>query len=70
MSDQGCAIQNCTGRPYAPAGTGSLCKVHFLEYVKWRRRKGPQMFRIYGALTMAQRDAVLGEWSKTVTIEK
>ena len=70
MSDQACTIQNCTGRPYAPAGTGSLCKTHFLEYVKWRRRKGPQMFRVYGAMTMDQRDAVVGEWSKTVTIEK
>jgi hypothetical protein len=54
---------------YAPAGTGSLCKPHFLEYVKWRRRKGPQMFRTYGAMTMEQRDTVVAEWSKTVKVE-
>jgi len=69
VSDQRCVVQNCTGRTYAPAGTGSLCKLHFLEYLKWRRRKGPQMFRIYGAMTMDQRDTVVEEWSKTVTIE-
>ena len=69
MSDQRCFVQDCTGRPYAPAGTSSLCKSHFLEYVKWRRRKGPQMFRTYGAMTMVQRDTMVAEWSKTVKVD-
>jgi len=69
VSDQRCLIQDCTGRVYAPAGTASLCKPHFLEYVKWRRRKGAEMFRIYGAMTMGQRDTVVAEWSKTIKTE-
>jgi hypothetical protein len=69
MSDQGCLIKDCTSRPYAPAGTGSVCKEHFLDFVRWRRRKGPGMFRTYGAMTMVQRDTVVADWRKNVTIE-
>ena len=69
MIDQRCLITDCTGRAYAPAGTGALCKEHFLDFVRWRRRKGPAMFRIYGGMTMEQRDAVVADWHKTVKFE-
>ncbi len=69
MSQQACLIEECAARVYAPAGTGSLCKEHFLSFVTWRRRKGPTMFQKYGAMTMPERDAVVGEWRKTVKVE-
>ncbi len=69
MNDQQCLIQDCTARIYAPAGTGSLCKNHFLDFVRWRRRKGASMFRIYSAMTMAERDTVVTEWSRAVKVE-
>lgn len=69
MSEQACLIDGCTARGYAPAGTGSLCKEHFLDFVKWRRRKGPGMFHKYGAMTMEERDEVMSEWRKTVTVK-
>ena len=69
MIDQRCLINDCTGRAYAPAGTGALCKEHFLDFVRWRRRKGPSMFRIYGAMTMEQRDTIVTDWGKTVKID-
>ena len=69
MIDQRCLIKDCTGRAYAPAGTGALCKEHFLDFIRWRRRKGPSMFRIYGAMTMEHRDTVVADWSKTVRVE-
>jgi len=69
MSEQACLIDGCKTRGYAPAGTGSLCKEHFLDFVKWRRRKGPRMFQKYGAMTMEERDSVMAEWRKTVTVE-
>ena len=68
MSEQACLIDGCKARGYAPAGTGSLCKEHFLDFVKWRRRKGPGMFQKYGAMTMEERDSVMAEWRKTVTL--
>ncbi|MBI4401754.1 MAG: hypothetical protein HY581_08995 [Nitrospirae bacterium] len=68
MSDQVCLIQGCTARVYAPAGTGALCKEHFLNFVTWRRRKGPGMFHKYGAMTMEERDAIAAEWSQTVKL--
>lgn len=46
-----------------------MCKEHFLDFVRWRRRKGPGMFRTYGAMTMVQRDTVVADWQKTVKIE-
>jgi len=70
MSEQACLIDGCKARGYAPAGTGSLCKEHFLDFVKWRRRKGPGMFHKYGAMTMEERDSVMTEWRKTVQVEE
>jgi hypothetical protein len=70
MSEQGCLIDGCTARVYAPAGTGSLCKEHFVNFVTWRRRKGPGMFHKYAAMTMEERDAVTTEWRKTVKVEE
>ncbi|HKW86557.1 MAG TPA: hypothetical protein VJM82_05780 [Nitrospiraceae bacterium] len=69
MIEQTCLIDGCKARGYAPAGTGSLCKEHFLDFVKWRRRKGPGMFHKYGAMTMEERDSVMAEWRKTVTVK-
>ncbi|HJT20545.1 MAG TPA: hypothetical protein VJ746_08745 [Nitrospira sp.] len=67
MSDQGCVITGCQGRIYAPAGTRSVCKEHFLSFLAWRRRKGPQMFTLYAGLSMGQRDAIVTEWQQTVS---
>lgn len=69
MTDQSCLVQNCSARVYAPAGTASVCKEHFLDFVRWRRRRGTAMFRAYAAMTMEQRDTVVSEWSKTVKVE-
>jgi hypothetical protein len=54
---------------YAPAGTGALCKEHFLGFLAWRRRKGPAMFAKYAAMTMSERDAVMAEWVATLSVE-
>lgn len=70
MNDEHCLIQGCTAKVYAPAGTRSVCKEHFLQYLTWRRRRGPQMFNRYAAMTMEERDAVSAEWQKTVRIEE
>lgn len=69
MSDLNCMIQGCQGRAYAPAGTHSVCKEHFLSFLTWRRRKGPQMFTHYAGLTMEQRDPIAAEWAKTVVVD-
>jgi hypothetical protein len=69
MTHDACLIGNCTFHVYAPAGTGGLCKPHFLSFVVWRRRKGPTMFHKYAAMTMNERDGVLAEWSKTLASE-
>ena len=70
MSNQHtCLVPNCTARPYAPAGTGTVCKAHFLEFLKWRRRKGAQMFSKYAAMTMPERDDVAVEWVKTAKVD-
>ena len=68
MNDLNCLIQGCQGKVYAPAGTQHVCKEHFLSFLTWRRRKGPQMFIHYAGLTMEQRDSITAEWSKTVSI--
>ena len=68
MHDLTCLIKGCQARVYAPAGTHSICREHFLNYLTWRRRKGQQMFIHYAGLTMEQRDPVASEWSKTVSI--
>jgi hypothetical protein len=64
-----CLVPNCRQRSYAPAGTGAACKDHFIEFLKWRRRKGAQMFISYAAMTMPERDGVAAEWLKTVKVE-
>ena len=70
MSESGCLVEGCVARVYAPGGTGSLCKEHFVHFVTWRRRRGPAMFQKYAAMTMDERDVIVNEWRKTVKIEK
>lgn len=68
MNDLNCMIEGCQSKVYSPAGTQHVCKEHFLSFLTWRRRKGPQMFTHYAGLTMDQRDPIATEWSKTVSI--
>lgn len=70
MSESGCAIDGCMAKLYAPGGTASLCKEHFVNFVTWRRRKGPAMFQKYAAMTMDERDVFVNEWQKTVKVER
>lgn len=70
MSDQGCLIEGCSVRVYAPAGTASLCKAHFLAYLAWRRKRGAGGFAKYAAMTMEERDAIVAEWRKAVKVEE
>ncbi|HXH86972.1 hypothetical protein [Petrachloros mirabilis] len=70
MNNLNCLIKGCQGGVYSPAGTQHLCKEHFLSFLTWRRRKGPQMFTTYAAMTMDQRDPLVGEWAKTIRIEE
>ncbi len=68
MSIESCLIGGCTEPLYAPAGTRSLCKEHFLLFVAWRKKKGGMgMFKKYSALTMEERDTTVDEWAKAVT---
>ncbi|HEU4684589.1 MAG TPA: hypothetical protein VFS39_08830 [Nitrospira sp.] len=67
MNDLKCVIQGCQGKVYAPAGTQSVCREHFLNFLAWRRRKGPHMFTTYAGLSMEQRDAIVAEWQQTIT---
>jgi len=64
--DARCCIANCVAQPYAPSGTRSLCKDHFLNFLTWRRRRGPQMFHTYAGMSMEERDTVAAEWMKTI----
>ena len=66
MLDTNCCAPNCLEKPYAPAGTRSICKDHFLAFLTWRRRRGPQMFHTYAGMTMEDRDTVVAEWMKTI----
>ncbi len=66
MSGLTCLIDGCQAKVYAPAGTHSICKDHFLNFLTWRRRRGPQMFRKYAAMTMEERDQVANEWRQTL----
>lgn len=68
MSQLGCMIPGCQGKVYSPAGTQGVCKEHFLNFLTWRRRKGPQMFGMYAGLSMEQRDAIVAEWQQTVRL--
>ena len=70
MNDLSCMIQSCTGKVYAPAGTRNVCKEHFLSYLTWRRRKGPQMFIAYAGMSMEQRDPIAAEWARTIRVEE
>ena len=70
MNNLNCLIRGCQGGVYSPAGTQHLCKEHFLNFLTWRRRKGPQMFTTYAAMTMDQRDPLVAEWAKTIRIEE
>ena len=71
MSEQMCIIDGCTHSGYAPAGTGQLCKEHFSEFVKWRRKKGGlAMFRKYNGMTMEERDTVFQQWEKSLATSK
>jgi hypothetical protein len=67
MSDERCLIEGCTVPAYAPGGTASLCKDHFINFVTWRRRRGPVMFTKYAGMTMNERDTIVAEWRKAVT---
>jgi hypothetical protein len=69
MNDHTCLVRGCTFRIYAPAGTASLCKEHFLNFVTWRRRKGPQMFHKYGAMPTSERDIIVAEWMKSLVAD-
>jgi hypothetical protein len=66
MLDTTCCVPNCLERPYAPAGTRSVCKDHFLSFLTWRRRRGAQMFHTYAGMTMEERNTIAAEWMKTI----
>jgi hypothetical protein len=70
MHDLRCMIHGCQAKVYAPAGTHSICRVHFLSYLTWRRRKGPQMFMKYAGMTMEERDPYVAEWANTIRVEE
>jgi len=70
MSGEQCLIEGCKNPLYAPAGTGSLCKDHFLNFLTWRRRKGAGMFSKYAGMTMNERDTVMAEWKKTLRLDE
>ena len=69
MHDLTCMIKSCQAKVYAPAGTHSICRAHFLSYLTWRRRKGPQMFMKYAGMTMEERDPYVAEWANTIRVE-
>ncbi len=66
MLNASCCVPNCLERPYAPAGTRSICKDHFLSFLTWRRRRGTQMFHTYAGMSMGERDTIVAEWVKTI----
>ena len=67
MSTEECLTEGCTLSGYAPAGTRTLCKEHFLNFLTWRRKKGGMaMFKKYGSMTMEERDPTVEEWHQTV----
>ena len=70
MHDLTCMIKGCQAKVYAPAGTHSVCRTHFLSYLTWRRRKGPQMFMKYAGMTMEERDPLVAEWANTIRVEE
>jgi hypothetical protein len=70
MHDLTCMIRGCQAKVYAPAGTHSVCRAHFLSYLTWRRRKGPQMFMKYAGMKMEERDPYVAEWANTIRVEE
>ena len=70
MHDLTCMIKDCQAKVYAPAGTHSVCRAHFLSYLTWRRRKGPQMFMKYAGMKMEERDPLVAEWANTIRVEE
>ncbi len=67
MTMESCVIGGCTEPLYAPAGTRSVCKEHFLHFVTWRRKKGGLgMFKKYSAMSMEERDEIVDEWAQTL----
>jgi hypothetical protein len=67
MTMESCVIGGCTEPLYAPAGTRSVCKEHFLHFVTWRRKKGGLgMFKKYSAMSMEERDEIVNEWAQTL----
>jgi len=69
MQNANCRVPNCQAKSYAPAGTQSVCRDHFLQFLTWRRRRGQQMFHKYAGMAMEERDIVAAEWIKTIRIE-
>ncbi len=68
MSTDNCLIGGCTEPLYAPAGTRSLCKDHFLQFLAWRKKKGGlSLFKKYSAMSMEERDATVEEWGQSIT---
>jgi hypothetical protein len=66
MNAESCLVGGCTETLYAPAGTQSLCKEHFLQFLTWRKKKGGLgMFKKYSAMTMDERDSIVEEWGHT-----
>jgi len=67
MTTETCLIDECPDALYAPAGTRSLCKEHFLQFLMWRKKKGGLgMFRKYSSMPMDARDTIVEEWTGTV----
>ncbi|MEE8126644.1 MAG: hypothetical protein V3T42_12595 [Nitrospirales bacterium] len=67
MNSEMCLIGGCTEPLYAPAGTRSVCKEHFLQFLAWRKKKGGLgMFKRYSALPMEERDTTVDEWGNSV----
>jgi len=67
MNADSCLIGGCTEPLYAPAGTQSLCKEHFLHFAAWRKKKGGLgMFKKYSAMSMEERDAIVEEWAQHI----
>ena len=47
----------------------NIYREHFLNYLTWQRRKGPQMFMKYAGMTI-ERDPLVAEWASTIRVEE
>ena len=54
----------------SPYNTHNIYREHFLNYLTWRRRKGPQMFMKYAGMKMEERDPLVAEWANTIRVEE